>query len=272
MKIKIWTQNGAFLLFILCYSFNAPAISQGINQKIVSAKTIELDQGCKIVFDANFNTTEFVSKEIVNGIRNILPQVQKLIPADSIEIKINISNDVMPTLGVAGRSISAYSLIISFDPKNPNYKPQNIPPVLVHELHHLSRHRMKDWKLSLPEAMIMEGLADHFTIEVINSEPPVWSHVLTNEEIKKYLIKLSPYLNLTFESWYPEFNQKYYAPWMFGRTGSDPIPRWTGYTLGWTIVENYIKTHSGALASNLVWTPTKTIISSTPELVNSKQP
>ena len=55
---------------------------------------------------------------------------------------------------------------------------------------------------------------------------------------------------------------------MFGRTGDDPIPHWTGYSVGWRIVENYIRAHPEARASSLVFTSPEVIVSSTPELKN----
>jgi uncharacterized protein YjaZ len=114
--------------------------------------------------------------------------------------------------------------------------------------------------------MITEGLADHFMIEVFNCEKPQWSQSLSEEEIKQYIIKAKPILYIEHESWNEEFNRKYFAPWMFGRTGDDPIPGWTGYTLGWRIVENHQKAHPEALASSLVFAPAEVIAGSTPEL------
>jgi uncharacterized protein YjaZ len=58
---------------------------------------------------------------------------------------------------------------------------------------------------------------------------------------------------------------------MFGRSGENPIPAWTGYSLGWTIVENYLKDHPEAKASSLVFTPAEEIAGSTPELMIDKK-
>jgi uncharacterized protein YjaZ len=141
---------------------------------------------------------------------------------------------------------------------------------LSHELLHVVRLRMPDWEFTMLECMITEGLADHFMIEISNCEIPKWSQVLSEEEIKKYLVKIKPIVLITHDNWDQEFNEKYFDPWFFGRTGEDPIPGWTGYSLGWRIVENYLKNHPGAKASNLVWLPTKDIADSTPELSNGK--
>jgi uncharacterized protein YjaZ len=118
--------------------------------------------------------------------------------------------------------------------------------------------------------MVTEGLADHFMIEVLNCDQPTWSRALTEKEIDQYMIRIRPILRLRHESWTKEFTEKYFVPWMFGRTGDDPIPGWTGYTLGWRIVENYLKAHPEARASSVVFAPAEVIAGATPELVDSK--
>jgi uncharacterized protein YjaZ len=80
------------------------------------------------------------------------------------------------------------------------------------------------------------------------------------------MVLSKPILRIEHESLNAEFNEKYFIPWMFGRSGDSPIPAWTGYTLGWTIVENYLKAHPDASASSLVFTSAEEIASSTPEL------
>ena len=129
---------------------------------------------------------------------------------------------------------------------------------------------MPHWQLTMLECMITEGLADHFMVQVLNGEQPVWSQALSEEQIHQYLLKAKPILFEKHKSWNDEFTQKFFVPWMFGRKGDDPIPGWTGYTLGWTIIENYLEAHPGVQASSLVWTPAEEIASATPELMESK--
>ncbi len=51
----------------------------------------------------------------------------------------------------------------------------------------------------------------------------------------------------------PEFDSDRYSHdrWFFD-AGLPQLPRWTGYTLGWRLVERYQAAHSGATAAALV--------------------
>jgi len=141
---------------------------------------------------------------------------------------------------------------------------------LTHEFLHVSRLRMPHWQLTLLECMISEGLADHFMVEVFNCEQTPWSSALTEEQIQQNMNRVKPLLLIKHESWTSEFSEKYFNPWMFGRTSAEMIPGWTGYTLGWRIVENYLKAHPETRTSSLVIAPAEVIASSTPELLALK--
>lgn len=250
----------------MCIRFNAITLCQNTTP----SKVIELPQGCKLILNANINLADTVSMNIVSGIRNILPKIQSLIPLDSIAIKLEISSsNVLPFIGVGGRTNmddSGVTIEYYYDPGNPSFKVESLINGLVHECHHASRMSKSNWSLTLLELMVMEGLADHFMIEVTKCERPSWSQAINEEEIKHYLIKAKPIMDIKQKSWTEEFNE-----WLiFGRKGDDPIPGWTGYTLGWRIVENYLKTHPEAKASSLVLTPANVIASSTSELMDSK--
>jgi hypothetical protein len=271
LKRKLYIITSVLFLLSLCNGRENTIYYQSKSQDTIPAKIIELAQGCKLILDTNINTTDSLSIEIITRIRNIMPRIQTLIPADSITIDLAInSSEVLPMLGVGARTTSDHSLSFYFDPKNPNFKVEFVLRGLVHECLHVSRFRMPHWQLTLLECMMTEGLADHFMIEVLGGEPQAWSRALTEKEIQQYMMKVKPILRIRHE-WTQEFNEKYFFPWMlFGRKGDDPIPRWTGYTLGWRMVENYLKKHPEARASSLVFASAEVIASSTPELVDSK--
>ena len=257
------------MIFLFTMS-NIVLFGQDIKQDATHAKIIKLPRGCKLVLDTTIDATDSLSIEIINGIHDVIQSVQTLIPLDSITIDLVINrNNVLPFLGFGGRTNmddSGITIEYYFDPENPNFKTKYFITGLVHECHHASRMSRSNGKLTLLELMVREGLADHFMIEVTNCEQPQWSKALTDEEIKKYMIKSKPILFIKRDTWTQEFDE-----WLiFGRKGDDPIPGWTGYTLGWVIVENYLKAHPEALASSLVFTPAEEIAVSTPELMVTK--
>ena len=240
------------------------------SQDSTHAKIIELPHSCKLVLDANINTKDTLSIKIIKRIHDVVERVQSLIPLDSITIDLAISrNNVLPFLGYGGRTNrddSGITIEYYYDPENPNFKIKSFLTGLVHECHHASRMSLPNRPLTLLELMVCEGLADHFMIEVTNCEQPRWSKVLSEEEIEKYINKAKPILFIKQKTWTREFDE-----WLiFGRKGDDPIPGWTGYSIGWRIVENYLKAHPEARASSLVFTPAEEIASSTPELAGSQ--
>jgi hypothetical protein len=256
------------LLILFCSEFNI-ILGQDIKQDTMPGKIIELPQGCKLVLDSTIDLADSVSIKIVEGIRNILPRVLKLIPADSVTINLAINREhILPVWGVGGRTTSVHSIEFYFDPNHPNFKVENVLRGLVHEFHHAGRLRMPNFQLTLLECIVNEGLADHFMLEVLNCEITPFSNALTEEQIQQTMIRVKPFARIKFESWTNEFNDKYFAPWMFGRKGDDPVPHWAGYSIGWKIVENYIIAHPEARASSLVFTSPEVIASSTPELKN----
>jgi len=276
MKRKYDVLIQTMLILILCIGFNNVLHGQDSRKDTTPGKIIELSRGCKLVLDSTINLSDSVSSEIIDGIRKILPRVQELIPADSATIKLAISDvNILPIWGIGARTISGFTdnhqvetVEIYYDPNNSNFRVELILRTLVHELHHVCRVRMPNFQLTLLECMVNEGLADHFMLEVLNCEITPFSSALTDEQIQQNIIRIKPFTRIKFESWTQEFNDKYFVPWMFGRTGDDPVPHWTGYSIGWRIVENYIRAHPEARASSLVFISPEVIASSTPELKN----
>jgi hypothetical protein len=267
MKKSILILIPLFFLFFL----NDKLFCIDNNESVARKTIIDLSQGCKLVLDTSIDVSDSLSVEIINGIRELLPRVQALIPADSVTINLAISSIyILPVWGVGGRTIcddSGVSIDFYFDPKHPNFKAEYILRSLAHELNHACRMRMPQYQLTLLECMVNEGLADHFMIEVFNCEQSPFSSSLTEEQIQQFMIQVKPIMRDTFESWSEEFNENYFVPYMFGRTGEDPIPNWAGYSLGWVIVENYLKDHPEARSSSLIFTLPEEIVSSTPEFI-----
>ena len=96
--------------------------------------------------------------------------------------------------------------------------------LLVHELHHCLRWRGPGTGQTLLfEALISEGLADHFAMELLGAKHP-WSNAFPRDETAKFLALAQP-----------EFDSTTYnhPRWFFG--GDHTLPWWTGYTLGFRL-------------------------------------
>lgn len=265
MKIKSYNLSRIVMILFLMINKSFTFCSSGFND-IRKAQIIELDKGCKLVLDSAIVLSDSLPAEIINSIREVIPKIQSLIPADSITVDLKISKAVLPVWGVVGRSTSDHSLEFSYDPEHQNFKIEHLMCGLVHEFMHVSRLRMPQWELTLLECMISEGLADHLSNEVLGCDQPPWAMTLSPDEIEQYLIRSKPVLFNKHDTWNAEFEEKYFNPWMFGRLQEDMIPVWTGYSLGWVIVENYLQDHPGIKVSEIVWLSAEKIAESTIEL------
>ncbi len=149
--------------------------------------------------------------------------------------------------GVGGFAPDARTVSIYIDPGFPEIRalwPARLPAVLAHELHHAKRWRGPGYGRTLLEAMVSEGLADRFSIELLGVAPPPWVVAFPREETSAYLDLARP----EFDSTAYDHNR-----WFF--TAGPQLPRWTGYTLGFRLVEDYLASHPGSTAAALAHTP-----------------
>ena len=102
--------------------------------------------------------------------------------------------------------------------------------------------------ITLAEALVTEGLADHFAAEAFPDTPPQpWDHALSAEQEAELWQKAQPILDVP-----RGYNHR---AWFLG---DGDLPRWAGYTLGYRIAEAYLG--DDASASSAVGTEADTII------------
>jgi hypothetical protein len=185
------------------------------------------------------------------GIREILEatlaRVTEALPLTGVTITVAADPArAIPGYGVGGFTSNGQTVRLSIDPAflDPALLQARLPPLLAHELHHARRFRGPGYGRTLLEAMVSEGLADHFSIELLGAPVPPWSEAFPREETARFWELARPELDSTAYS---------HERWFFGP--SPPLPRWTAYTLGFRLVEDYQAAHPGATAANLVDTP-----------------
>lgn len=112
-----------------------------------------------------------------------------------------------------------------------------VESTIAHEYHHHWRIHaltLNEAHETLLERMILEGLADHFAEHVLSKPAPVpWTRLLTLQDA---------------ENLWPLYRQHLFvqgkdaSQWLFGSPKLH-LPLWTGYALGYQIIESYRQKH-----------------------------
>jgi hypothetical protein len=154
-------------------------------------------------------------------------------------VRIAIALDparAIPEIGVGGMTHRRTGdVIVSIDDAPPGgLKPALetwVPATLAHELHHSSRVRIgPGYGITLAEALVTEGLADHFAAEAFPDTPPKpWHHALSAEQETELWREAQAVLEVPYG-----YDHR---AWFFGR---GDLPRWAGYTLGYRIAQAYV--------------------------------
>lgn len=173
-----------------------------------------------------------------------LEAIHALMPVDKVSIIVTAhGRGVIRELCIGGSANSLTDVRISIDPNSPfvatsiQFEPF---PLLAHELHHTMRHRTVGYGSVLFRAMISEGLADHFAMEVAGVAPPIWSIAVQGDELETWLARASgEWLRASYN----------HDVWFFG--AGPEIPRWAGYSLGFELVRRYLATNPDRKPSEL---------------------
>lgn len=187
--------------------------------------------------------------EIERVAESTTDSVKKLLAIKDVDVVFydNPGATIDEVGGIGGFTPNQHTIFISFNPRHPNFKSaikDELSFILAHEFHHTLRWQKTVEGDSLLEALIFEGLAEHFAIEATGRQKPSpWAEALNDTEKKKFLERAS-------KEWLvPTYNN---ALWFFGSNPKE-IPRWTGYTLGFDLVAKYLQTHPETSASKLVF-------------------
>jgi uncharacterized protein YjaZ len=149
-----------------------------------------------------------------------------------IEVKVPVDQtNVIPQIGLGGSADADgnVSLVVE-EPLRAGVE-QWLPALVAHELHHASRFRAGPaYRGTMAEALVTEGLADHFAEELFPDSRLPWAHALSSEQAAAMWRRMRTVLNV------PDGYD--HGGWFFG---TDPtIPAWAGYSLGYRIVAAYL--------------------------------
>lgn len=185
-------------------------------------------------------------REIKSITKSVEILIKKIIPQGDIDVVFyDNPGATLKENGIGGYTPCANAIFISLDPRNPKFRGginKDLSYTIAHEINHAVRFRTPIPKETLFEAMISEGLADHFAMEVTGiKKPPAWSMALTDKQKKEFLKKASKEWNLSTYD---------HNAWFYG-SEKKKIPRWTAYTLGYHLVATYLEKYPEISASKL---------------------
>lgn len=141
---------------------------------------------------------------------------------------------IIPEDGVGGRTRTSDFIEFAIDEEKATKS--LISEMVAHELCHAARWGKNDeWTNSLFDGMINEGIATYLEAEFVKgrTEKTVFIKTIlerSDEENEKILDKLRSQLDLN----YYDYNTIFF-------NGSNELPRWSGYSLGYYLVKKYLK-------------------------------
>ena len=208
--------------------------------------TVPLAGGSTLVFEDGGRLAE-QRPTIERVVNDTLAAARSRIPLDGITIRVEAGGSlVIPEIGIGGRA-DAGTIQLALDPGSPvlpRSLDEELFPLLAHEMHHVARLRTAGFPSNLLQAMVLEGLADHFSIEVAGIDPPIWASALTEAELTTWTERArAVWLDGGYD----------HDAWFFGT--APPIPRWAGYTIGFDLVRDFLRKNPSRLPSDLYAEP-----------------
>jgi uncharacterized protein YjaZ len=182
--------------------------------------------------------------QIIKSIKQGIDTTSKLIDVTDVEFRVLVfPSKTIPRIGMSGVAPNNKHIYILLDPAHPKFNEAittHIVQTIPHEYHHTLRYRTVGYGNNLFESMISEGLACHFAIEVCKIDTPDYCKALNKEQFKEWKEKAE-------KIW---FNSDYdHLEWFVGLKKT--IPANTGYTIGFSMVSDYLRKHLGETAASL---------------------
>jgi uncharacterized protein YjaZ len=193
---------------------------------------------------------------------NIARRLAPDVAMPRIDILIQrVAKQVIPELGMTGSSFRRGCMAVTLDPENPNFETSlesgQFTRTLTHELHHCLRHSGAGYGVTLSEAFVSEGLADHFDREINGGDGQIWNHALEPSQWPLLLQQAEEAIHMR------RYNYENHALWFFGARAdieTAGVPRWAGYTIGYHLIESYLHAFPEMRPSRMATTPAAEIV------------
>jgi uncharacterized protein YjaZ len=148
--------------------------------------------------------------------------------------------------GVNGKTFFGNSFHLYLDTQK--FTHQSLRNTLAHEYNHAVRNQhFSVSEQTISDAIVMEGLAEHFREHVVGGESAPWSKALDRQEAEKFLQEIQGDLQASIG------DRELYGKVFYGQ---EEIPRWTGYSIGYQLVGNFLEKELNKQWPNIMKMPT----------------
>ena len=181
-----------------------------------------------------------VNEDVVSMVEDALEECNKFLPAANATVYIFPYDPTDRTFTYNARGVGSFTtfgrgreIFLFLNPTHGGWK-ERIKYAVAHEYHHSTwmYKNYREYEVTLLDYLILEGKADSFA-NIVYPDVEV-SHTSTSISLsreKELWEKIKPNLDST--------DAKYNQRVIFG--DYEEFPYWTGYTIGYNIVQEYIK-------------------------------
>ncbi|RJK98796.1 peptidase [Paracoccus aestuarii] len=177
-----------------------------------------------------------IMAEIRAHAREVVALVEDHLDLPRFDLVVRAGDGVIPEWGIGGHAPAPGIIELMLDPAR--VAPEHFRRTLVHEMHHLARWEGPGYGRSLGEALVTEGLAGHFVLQVLGGPADPWDQVRPGTGVLKQAAT----------GWARRDHD--HGDWFMGR---GRMRKWTGYGLGHRIVAEHLT--EGGDAAALVHAP-----------------
>lgn len=169
------------------------------------------------------NALTGVMPETRAALQQAVAAAQDHISLPRFDLVVRAGDDVVQGWAVGGHAPGPGQIQLTLDPQR--FDPQPVIRTLIHEFHHLLRWDGPGYGKTLGEALVSEGLAGHFVLQVLGGKPDPWDAVNPSEGLARRAA--NEWSRLGYD----------HAEWFFGK---GKVRRWSGYGLGHRLIAEYL--------------------------------
>lgn len=173
-----------------------------------------------------------IKLDIITSIKKVLKKCFYVFDKEIIKILISPTIDEFTLKrmgGVNGYCTSRLTIFIGINLLNNNWK-NNFEKTLVHELAHALSPFYDMENMSIGEGIVFDGIAENFKEKFVDKEKSPWVESVSKEDSIKIFNDIKSKLGSRDVNLYSQ---------IFFGTGKYPL--WAGYSIGYYLIKNYIK-------------------------------